>query len=85
MDTILLRKSQRDQYLGPSSSLIGGGSMMSSLVLKENKNTLQSIMNQSVISRGGKLTRDEEKKLAKQPKVPGKLLYQDFVKVILDF
>jgi hypothetical protein len=35
--------------------------------------------------RPSKLTRDEEVKLKKQQSSLGKLLYQDFLKVILDF
>jgi hypothetical protein len=35
--------------------------------------------------RPAKLTRDEEVKLKKQQQYSGKLLYGDFVKVILDF
>jgi hypothetical protein len=35
--------------------------------------------------RPAKLTRDEEVKLKKQQQNAGKLLYSDFVKVILDF
>lgn len=55
-----------------------------SLNMKENKALLQ---NSTVVVplRPAKLTREDEVKLKKQQKTSGKLLYADFVKVILDF
>ena len=55
-----------------------------SLNMKENKALLQ---NSTVVMplRPAKLTREDEVKLKKQQKTSGKLLYADFVKVILDF
>ena len=52
--------------------------------MKENKALLQ---NSTVVMplRPAKLTREDEVKLKKQQKTSGKLLYADFVKVILDF
>jgi len=43
------------------------------------------LQNQIQPIRPAKLTRDEEVKLKKQQKNSGKLMYSDFVKVILDF
>jgi Ca2+-binding EF-hand superfamily protein len=52
--------------------------------MKENKNS-QMVSTASNPLRTGKLSRDEEVKLKKLQGTHGKLLYSDFVKVILDF
>jgi hypothetical protein len=53
------------------------------LSMKENKGSQNSTMIMPL--RPTKLTREDEVKLKKQQKTTGKLLYADFVKVILDF
>lgn len=53
-------------------------------MMKENKNS-QMVSTASNLLRSGKLSRDEEVKLKKKQGTHGKLLYSDFVKVILDF
>jgi hypothetical protein len=53
------------------------------LSMKENKGSQNSTMIMPL--RPTKLTREDEVKLKKQQKTNGKLLYADFVKVILDF
>jgi len=53
-------------------------------LMKENKNS-QMVSTASNPLRTGKLSRDEEVKLKKLQGTHGKLLYSDFVKVILDF
>ncbi len=52
--------------------------------MKENKNS-QVAISASGTLRPAKMSRDEEIKLKKQAHTYGKLLYSDFVKVILDF
>ena len=53
-------------------------------LMKENKNSQMASTSSNPL-RPSKLTRDDEVKLKKHQGVHGKLLYSDFVKVILDF
>jgi hypothetical protein len=61
-------------------------SNLGSTIMKENKSG-QVTQNSTIVMplRPAKLTREDEIKLKKQQKTTGKLLYADFVKVILDF
>ena len=79
MECIQARK-QLGQISQNSSILM---MMPGSLSMKENKGSHNSTMIMPL--RPNKLTREDEVKLKKQQKTSGKLLYADFVKVILDF